>query len=108
MSKWCMALKTNDAPNRMRSRNDGVQCVLVMELSVMACFLRGSNVLDDLWYTGTVTRTELSRYSKEKIPTYKLLMQWFFLCPGQLMDYIATVTDQLGTKSLPADCGKST
>ncbi|KRY73419.1 hypothetical protein T4A_4282 [Trichinella pseudospiralis] len=87
-----------------------------------SCF-SGSNVLDDLWYTGTVTRTELSRYSKEKIPTYKLLIQWFFLCPGQLMvkfgvysaatlpdniyafqDYIATVTDQLGTKSLPADC----
>ncbi|KRX91114.1 hypothetical protein T4E_6593 [Trichinella pseudospiralis] len=31
---------SNVTPNRMRSRNDGVQCVLVMELSVMACFLR--------------------------------------------------------------------
>ncbi|KRZ20004.1 hypothetical protein T4B_152, partial [Trichinella pseudospiralis] len=30
---------SNVTPNRMRSRNDGVQCVLVMELSVMACFL---------------------------------------------------------------------
>ncbi|KRZ20003.1 hypothetical protein T4B_11026 [Trichinella pseudospiralis] len=109
MSKWCMALKTND-DKRLKSivgcyeNISSLFMVAPRAARTSSCF-SGSNVLDDLWYTGTVTRTELSCYSKEKIPTYKLLIQWFFLCPGQLMDYIATVTDQLGTKSLPADCG---
>ncbi|KRZ41853.1 hypothetical protein T4C_12709 [Trichinella pseudospiralis] len=176
MSKWCMALKTNDVHAAVfvnicfeqqvtcnLKRWASIVIVYIMYVrtslsyncknkrlkSIVGCYENISSLF--MVAPRAATRTELPRYSgyekHRNLPvifwfsspykqlfqwfecprrfmvhrTYKLLIQWFFLCPGQLMvkfgvysaatlpdniyaDYIATVTDQLGTKSLPADC----